>query len=203
MLKHRYFALHKPRNMVSQFISADQVPLLGMLPFHFPEGTHAIGRLDKDSEGLLLLTTNKKVTRLLFQDTVPHKREYLVMVRNNVGEAALKRLREGVSFKTFNGADHHTGPCAVSLVADPEAAFGVQDEWRADIPHSWLLITLTEGKYHQVRKMVAAVHHRCRRLIRVGIEDMKLGDLKPGAVRELSEEDFFNQLHLRRGDQEI
>jgi len=63
---HRYFIIHKPRNMVSQFVSSHDVRLLGDLDFDFPEGTHAIGRLDKDSEGLLLLTTNKRITRLLF-----------------------------------------------------------------------------------------------------------------------------------------
>jgi 16S rRNA U516 pseudouridylate synthase RsuA-like enzyme len=66
---HRYFIINKPYNMVSQFISSHNVRLLGDLDFDFPEGTHAIGRLDNHSEGLLLLTTNKKVTRLLFDPT--------------------------------------------------------------------------------------------------------------------------------------
>jgi 23S rRNA pseudouridine2457 synthase len=63
---NRYFILNKPANMVSQFVSSDKVPLLGNIDFSFPEGTHAIGRIDKDSEGLLLLTTYKKITRLVF-----------------------------------------------------------------------------------------------------------------------------------------
>ena len=73
-IPHRYFILNKPFNMVSQFVSTDEVPLLTAIDFNFPEGTHAIGRLDAHSEGLLILTTNKKVTRLLFQGEVPHKR---------------------------------------------------------------------------------------------------------------------------------
>ena len=72
---HRYFIIHKPFDMVSQFVSPDDVNLLGDLDFNFPEGTHAIGRLDNHSEGLLILTTNKKVTRLLFQGLLPHKRQ--------------------------------------------------------------------------------------------------------------------------------
>jgi 23S rRNA pseudouridine2457 synthase len=84
MNEHRYFIVHKPPNMVSQFVSSHEVGLLGDLDFDFPEGTHAIGRLDSHSEGLLLLTTNKKVTRLLFQGEVPHERTYLVMVKGIV-----------------------------------------------------------------------------------------------------------------------
>ncbi|MEO7489946.1 MAG: pseudouridine synthase, partial [Ferruginibacter sp.] len=81
---HRYFIINKPYNMVSQFISPDKVGLLKDVPFAFPEGIHAVGRLDNDSEGLLILTTNKKVTKLLFESKIPHKRTYLVQVRNIV-----------------------------------------------------------------------------------------------------------------------
>jgi len=81
--------------MVSQFISSDETALLGDLDFDFPEGTHAIGRLDSNSEGLLILTTNKKITRLLFQDTKPHIRIYFVMVKNIVSEESLQKLRNG------------------------------------------------------------------------------------------------------------
>ena len=82
MNAHRYFLVNKPYNMVSQFVSSHDVRLLGDLNFDFPEGTHAIGRLDQNSEGLLLLTTNKKITKLLFQGPIPHKRTYLVQVKN-------------------------------------------------------------------------------------------------------------------------
>ena len=84
MQPHRYFVVYKPVNMVSQFVSSHDVPLLNKLNFVFPEGTHAIGRLDQNSEGILLLTTNKKITKLLFQAVVPHLRTYLVQVKNKV-----------------------------------------------------------------------------------------------------------------------
>ncbi|MFA6151740.1 MAG: pseudouridine synthase [Chitinophagaceae bacterium] len=196
MSDFRYFVLHKPRGMVSQFISPDDVGLLGEIDFDFPEGTHAIGRLDKDSEGMLLLTTNKKVTKLLFQGAVPHTRDYLVLVKNNVSEETLVKLQTGVTFQTFGGADYNTGACKVSIVEDPETQYHVDLGLRKDIPHTWLLISLTEGKYHQVRKMVKAVHHRCRRLIRVAIEDIELGTLAPGAVLELDEATFFRKLKI-------
>ena len=78
--KNRYFIVHKPFNMVSQFVSPDDVKLLGEIDFDFPEGTHAIGRLDNHSEGLLILTTDKRVTKRLFSSKIPHRRTYLVQV---------------------------------------------------------------------------------------------------------------------------
>jgi 23S rRNA pseudouridine2457 synthase len=100
---HRYFILNKPYNMVSQFVSSHDVKLLCDLDFDFPEGTHAIGRLDNNSEGLLLLTTNKKITRLLFQGEVPHKRTYLVQVKNIVSEEALLQLQNGIKISGKGG----------------------------------------------------------------------------------------------------
>ena len=88
----RYFIVYKPVNMVSQFVSTHQVNLLHQLDFAFPEGTHAIGRLDQNSEGLLLLTTNKKITKLLFQGVVPHQRTYLVQVKNKVEPAIVEKF---------------------------------------------------------------------------------------------------------------
>ncbi len=119
---HRYFAVNKPYMMVSQFKSPDDVRLLGDLDFDFPEGTHAIGRLDNQSEGLLLLTTNKKVTRLLFQGEVPHARKYLVQVKHVVQPPALQQLRTGITFKEKggDGRDYTTKPCAVEIVPAPQ-----------------------------------------------------------------------------------
>ena len=194
-LKKRYFMLHKPTNMVSQFIGAERVRLLKDLDFNFPEDTHAIGRLDSDSEGLLLLTTNKKVTKLLFKSKVPHKRTYLVKVRYKVTEETLQQLRAGVTIHIRGGVDWITSPCEVEIVPNP-AIYFIVDETDLYSPYTWLLITLTEGKYHQVRKMVFAVKHRCKRLIRVSIEDMVLGDLPAGNIKEFEEEDFFRLLKI-------
>ena len=195
-MPHRYFIINKPYKMVSQFKSPDKVRLLGELDFDFPEGTHAIGRLDNNSEGLLLLTTNKKVTRLLFESDVPHKRTYLVLVRNVVSEATLEQLREGITIRVAEGKDYVTAPCEASVSEKPYGYIHHFKSYREDIPHTWLLLTLTEGKYHQVRKMVAAVHHQCKRLIRIAIEDLELGDLPPGAVKEMEEAEFFRLLKI-------
>jgi 23S rRNA pseudouridine2457 synthase len=193
---HRYFILHKPYNMVSQFISPDEVNVLGDLHFKFPEGTHAIGRLDNHSEGLLILTTNKKVTRLLFQGEVPHKRTYLVKVQYKVEEEALQRLRSGITMLGRKGVTFTTLPCEVEIVPKPTCLSLGHTEQTEYIAYTWLRMTLTEGKYHQIRKMVAAVRHRCVRLIRVSIEDLELGDLLPGHVREIEETEFFERLKI-------
>jgi 23S rRNA pseudouridine2457 synthase len=193
---HRYFIINKPAKMVSQFVSTHAVGLLGDLGFDFPAGTHAIGRLDNDSEGLLILTTNKKVTKLLFQGPVPHKRVYLVQVKNKVTEERLQQLRRGVTIRIKDNAEYTTSPCEVEIVTHPEKIVKQAHALPDYIAITWLLISLTEGKYHQVRKMVSAVHHKCKRLIRVAIEDLQLGDLAPGKVREIGEDDFFRLLKI-------
>ena len=182
--------------MVSQFVSTHNVGLLGDINFDFPEGTHAIGRLDNHSEGLLLLTTNKKVTRLLFLSDTPHKRTYLVQINNTLSEANLHRLRSGVSFKIKTGVIYTTAPCNVVVIEHPEAYCMMAERLTAYQPYTWLLITITEGKYHQVRKMIGAIKHRCKRLIRVSIEELTLDGIEPGKVKELDEKDFFSRLRI-------
>jgi 23S rRNA pseudouridine2457 synthase len=196
MKPHRYFVLNKPIQMVSQFVSSHQVRLLGDLDFNFPEGTHAIGRLDQNSEGLLLLTTNKKVTRLLFQGLVPHTRTYLVQVKNIVEPHILDKLANGIEISASNGTAFTTTPCEVEFVQKPPLLFEAGIPLHQNVKTTWLQITLTEGKFHQVRKMVAAVNHRCLRLIRISIEDIVIGNMQPGEVVELEEADFFSLLKL-------
>jgi len=186
--------------MVSQFVSTHEVGLLGDLDFNFPEGTHAIGRLDNHSEGLLLLTTNKKITRLLFQGQTPHTRTYLVQVKNLVSEESLHQLRTGIAIRVKGGSDYITAHCEITIEKKPDHLFSSGYELRPDVPCTWLRITLTEGKFHQIRKMVAAVHHRCKRLIRVSIEDILLDDLRPGEVKEIGEAEFFQKLRLGKPD---
>ncbi|MCW3112133.1 MAG: rRNA pseudouridine synthase [Segetibacter sp.] len=192
----RYFIINKPYNMVSQFVSSHKVNLLGDLGYPFPEGTHAVGRLDTNSEGLLILTTNKKVTRLLFEGEVKHKRTYLLQVEKKVSEETLQKLRSGVTIRVKGGGDYVTTPCEAELVEKPESLFKGGYKTSEYKTYSWLMLSLTEGKFRQVRKMAAAVKHPCKRLIRVAIEDLQLGDLQPGGVKELNERDFFKLLKI-------
>ena len=192
----RYFLLNKPMNMVSQFVSTHKVQLLSDIDFNFPEGTHAIGRLDQMSEGLLLLTTNKKVTKLLFQGLRPHIRTYLVQVKNKVSQATLKQLQNGVDISAPNGTSYTTTACKVDIIEPPtnlwENGIVLHENQQSD----WLRIELTEGKYHQVRKMVATMHHRCIRLVRWSIEDLTVESILPGQVQEVDEAYFFKALNL-------
>ena len=187
----RYFVLNKPADMVSQFVSSHQVPLLGNIDFPFPEGTHAIGRLDKDSEGLLLLTTDKKITQLIFSGKKPHKRTYLVMVQNEMTEEDFIRFSKGVKIKIKNGEDYVACPDELLRVTNPVSLYPWAADRREIYPHTWLLITLTQGKYRQVRKMTLAMRHRCLRLIRLSIEDITIEGISPGKVKELDKETFY------------
>lgn len=196
MNAHRYFLVNKPINMVSQFVSSHDVKLLGSLNFDFPEGTHAIGRLDQNSEGLLLLTTNKKITKLLFQGAVPHKRTYLVQVKNNLLPSTAKELAAGIEIRAKTGTSFRTTPCEVNIVKKPLGLFEAGKPLHENVVTTWLTITLTEGKFHQVRKMVAAVNHKCIRLIRTSIEEIHLGNIQPGEVLEIDEFSFFEKLKL-------
>ena len=197
MKKERYFIIYKPINMVSQFVSSHEVRLLGDLEFDYPPETHAIGRLDKDSEGLLLLTTNKKITKLLFHGKEPHVRKYLVQVINDISPETIQKLSNGIEISASKGTKYLTSPCVVEKVEKPD--YIERKESAAvhpNVKHSWITISLTEGKFHQVRKMVAAVHHKCLRLIRISIEGIALEGMLSGEVREVSESYFFEKLRL-------
>lgn len=180
----RYFILHKPHGYLSQFIYEKKRPkkLLGEL-YDFPESTMAIGRLDEDSEGLLLLTTNGLQSELVRSKKV--EKEYFAQVDGIVNQAAIDQLKNGVEIG-FKGKRYITKPCESRIIETPdfpERGKKLRDERHG--PTSWLSITLTEGKYRQVRKMTAAVGLPTLRLIRVRVGDIILGDLKSGAVKEV------------------
>lgn len=191
---NRYFIINKPANMVSQFVSSHAVRLLGDMDFKFPEGTHAIGRLDSPSEGLLILTTDKTVTRKLFLAKQAHTRSYLVMVQHKMTEETFLQLQQGVNIPVNNTEYYLAKPYSVKIIIDPTALYKYATDPREIYPHTWLLITLTEGKFRQVRKMVLSVKHRCLRLIRLSISNILLEDIAPGKVKELGGDKFYELL---------
>ncbi len=184
---HRHFKIYKPYGYLSQFITnqkkAGNHKLLGEL-YDFPEGTMAVGRLDKDSEGLLLLTTNGKLsTKITAGDS---EKEYYVQVDGEITEKAVEKLRKGLDISIY-GKTYRTLECEVRFLEErpefPERAKKIRDERHG--PTSWISITLTEGKFRQVKKMTAAVGFPTLRLVRVRIGNEILDEMSAGEVREL------------------
>ena len=145
---------------------------------------------------LMLPDNNKKVTKLLFQGIRPHVRIYLVQVKNKVSQATLENLQNGVDISAPNGSIYTTTPCKVDIIDPPKHLWDNGLQLHENQQSDWLRINLTEGKFHQVRKMVAAMHHRCIRLVRWSIEELTVASIAPGEVQEVSEEYFFKALNL-------
>lgn len=189
-ISHRHFMLYKPYGYVSQFVSRQKGRKKKFLgSFHpFPENTMSIGRLDEKSEGLLLLTTNGKVSAQIRSKTV--EKEYYVQLDGVISQCAIDQLNNGVEI-TVNKETYKTQPAfARRLVPTPlfpERSRPIRDDRHG--PTSWISLTITEGKFRQVRKMTYVVGFPTLRLIRVRIGKLTIGDLKPGDVREL--ESFF------------
>ncbi|MES2680336.1 MAG: pseudouridine synthase [Bacteroidota bacterium] len=192
----RYFIIYKPYKMISQFVSPYEQRLLGDLDFEFPEGTHAVGRLDDESEGLLILTTDKTLTQRLLHPAKKHLRVYLVQVKKQVEAQTLENLRNGLDIVIKRKGAYKTQACEVSLIDPPTWLPARNPAVEEFEKHSWLEFTLTEGKNRQIRKMCAAVKHKCKRLIRTKIEDLDLADMQPGEVREMDQQKLFALLKL-------
>lgn len=193
---HRYFIIYKPYKMLSQFARVKKKRCLADIEFAFPEGTNALGRLDDNSEGLLILTNDKAMNALLLKPENAHKRVYHVQVHGRVEEEALAKLKNGVSIR-LEGSDYRTKPCAVKVIEPPENLPPRAHPVRDDIRTTWLEITLTEGKFHQVRKMTAVVGHQTMRLLRVSIEELQLHAYVPGSVKEIRREEIYHLLHIK------
>jgi len=189
-MSHQHFKLYKPYGYLSQFIYElkRNKKLLGEL-FDFPENTMAIGRLDEDSEGLLLLTTDGMMSELVRSKKV--EKEYYVQVDGIISHEAIDQLIEGVLIG-FNGKKYLTKKCQAGLLtaipAFPERAKKIRDERHG--PTSWITITINEGKFRQVRKMTSAVGFPTLRLVRVRVGDVLLNDMQSGEVVEV--DSFFN-----------
>jgi 23S rRNA pseudouridine2457 synthase len=190
-----YFIIYKPYKMLSQFVRIPKKKVLADLIYNFPEGTNALGRLDENSEGLLILSTDKQLTNLLLQPQNQHHRVYWVQVHGKVNAETLQKLENGISIR-MHGDDYTTKPCKAIIIETPKNLPYRAHPVRDDIATTWIELTLTEGKFHQVRKMTAAVGHQTMRLIRVAIEDILLLDMKPGEVREIAQEEIYSKLKI-------
>lgn len=187
MPEHRHFILHKPFGYLSQFVNNQNKrrnkKLLGELQ-EFPEGTMSIGRLDESSEGLLLLTTDGKVSAQVTSRKV--EKEYFVQLDGDITPEAIQQLQTGVEI-SLNKGKYKTLPCQAHRLDSPPDFEARTKKIRADRhgPTSWISITIREGKFRQVRKMTAAVGFPTLRLIRVRIGNIYLHELPAGQSIEV------------------
>lgn len=189
-----YFIIYKPYGVLSQFSSALNKQTLKDF-FDVPEDVYAIGRLDEDSEGLLILSNDKILNNKLLHPSFEHAREYLVQVDGVMNEHAIMLLQQGLEIN-IRGKLYSTKKCFAELLKEhPEVAErNPPIRVRKNIPTSWIKIRLTEGKNRQVRKMCAKAGFPVLRLIRIAIEDIQLGKLQPAEMIQLSKNVVYKKL---------
>ncbi|MBZ0326274.1 MAG: pseudouridine synthase [Altibacter sp.] len=188
LVKHRHFKINKPFGYLSQLVTNDVKPhkkkLLSEL-YSFPEGTMVIGRLDEKSEGLLLLTSDGKLSDTINSSAI--EKEYYVQLDGEITSEAMEAMENGVEIG-FSGIRYTTKPATVRRIPLPDfpnRTKKIRDDRHG--PTCWISICVTEGKFRQLRKMTAAVGFPTLRLVRVRIGTIFLDDLNHGAVSEINE----------------
>jgi 23S rRNA pseudouridine2457 synthase len=185
MVKHAVLiAFHKPFGVLSQFTS-DGSPNRTLADFRFPKNVYPIGRLDADSEGLLLLSDEPEWNEKLLHPRHSHEREYWAQVEKIPTPESLKRLEKGVSIQ-----GRKTLPCR-AWILEPQPKIPPRFppiRFRKSVPDCWIGLELTEGKNRQVRRMTAVIGHPTLRLLRVRMGDIWLGDLTHGIWRIINEQ---------------
>jgi len=185
LLRNRVLlALHKPYGVLSQFTPEPGSRWRTLADFGLPPDVYALGRLDADSEGLLLLSDEPGLNHRLLDPQYAHRREYWAQVEGQPSAEALARLTLGGiaidNYRTLPSRARLLDP--VPLIAPRAPPIRV----RKNIPDAWISLELIEGKNRQVRRMTAAVGHPTLRLVRVRTGDFRLGELAPGHWRELA-----------------
>jgi 23S rRNA pseudouridine2457 synthase len=191
---NRYFIIYKPYQVLSQFSESGDKKILKDF-FKVPADVYPVGRLDFDSEGLLLLTNDKKLNHRLLNPGFAHERTYWVQVDGNMSQQAIDQLQLGVIINV-DGKNYHTKKCTAALFANdpsvPERTPPIR--FRKNIPAPWIALTLTEGKNRQVRKMTAAVGYPTLRLIRYSIGSINIDGLMPGEMKEIGGKVVYQKL---------
>lgn len=176
-------AFNKPYGILSQFTPEPGSKFRTLADFDFPPRVYPIGRLDADSEGLLLLSDEAELNQRLLHPRHAHEREYWVQVEHIPSADTLRSLEQGLLIQ-----GHRTLPCRAQLL-DPQPQMLPRDppiRVRKSVSDCWLSLKLVEGKNRQVRRMTAAIAHPTLRLVRVRIGGFCLQNLSPGEWRELS-----------------
>jgi len=191
---NRYYIIYKPYQVLSQFSESGDKKILRDY-CKVPSDVYPVGRLDFDSEGLLLLTNDKKLNHRLLNPLFAHERTYWVQVDGNISQQAVNDLQLGVDINV-DGKIYHTKKCKAGLFmlepAVPERIPPIR--FRKNIPAPWIALTLTEGKNRQVRKMTAAVGYPTLRLIRYSIGSINIEGLMPGDMMEMEGKEVYQKL---------
>ena len=186
-MSKRYIAFHKPYGVLSQFTGEPNQRTLA--EFNFPKEVYAAGRLDKDSEGLLLLTDDGPLKHKLLHPNNNHKKTYWVQVEGIPTPESLLELQSGVLIKGYR-----TKPCKAAIIPKPDIPPRKPPiRERKSIPTTWLSITISEGKNRQVRRMTAKVGYPTLRLIRMQIEGVTLESLSLGQWKNIRKSDIFSR----------
>jgi 23S rRNA pseudouridine2457 synthase len=193
---HHYFIIYKPYEVLCQFSKEGDKKILKDF-FDVPSDVYPVGRLDYDSEGLLLLTNDKKLNHRLLNPSFAHERTYWVQVDGDITNEAIAALMKGVTI-TVDGKAHRTKPARAKRI-DVDQIVPPRNppiRFRKNIPTSWIELTLTEGKNRQVRKMTAAVGFPTLRLIRYSMEKITIEGLLPGDMMEMEEKELYRKLEV-------
>lgn len=194
--KFVYFLVYKPYGMLSQFSKEGDKPTLADLDFTFPKDAYPIGRLDHDSEGLLIITNDKKLNSKLLNPKHHYKKTYWVQVDREITDDAIEQLCKGVTINV-NG-DYRTRPAIVNKIAEPDLPERIPPiRFRINVPTSWIEITITEGKNRQIRKMTAAVGFPTLRLVRSAIGPLAINRMKPGNIKVLTEKEVSTLIAIQ------
>jgi 23S rRNA pseudouridine2457 synthase len=190
----KYYIAYKPFQTLCQFSPSQNKKNLKDY-FAVARDVYPVGRLDYDSEGLLILSNDPFVNNRLLNPTYRHEREYWVQVEGDIDEETLQKLKSGVLI-SVDGKPYHTQPCKAARLANN---IKVHDRIppiriRKNIPTSWISLILTEGKNRQVRRMTATVGHPTLRLIRTRIEKLTLEEMQPGDLIEIPHVKFYRLL---------
>ena len=182
----QYYLIFKPYGMLSQFTKEGEWTTLSDLGYPFEKDVYPVGRLDADSEGLLLLTNDNQLKTRLLDPKNKHWRTYYVQVEGIVTDEACRKMSAGVTI-SVNGKSYQTRRAMATPIDPPALPERVPPiRVRKTIPDSWLSLSLSEGKNRQVRKMTAATGYPTLRLDRMAIGNLRPEDMKPGEVRELT-----------------
>lgn len=195
-----YYVLYKPFGIMCQFSPIDGKKTLADLELGVKNDVYPVGRLDEDSEGLIILTNDKKLTDQILNPIYQHNRTYLVQLEGDISLDAIKKLQNGEIIIKVKDNLHLTQSADVEKIIEPKflPARNPPIRFRANIPTSWISLTIIEGKNRQVRKMSAAVGFPTLRLVRSSIEKLTIEGYQSGEIRTFSQKQIKESIFLQQ-----